>query len=142
MIYCCSGSDFAKFWFKFRFGSRSDTENTSQFSKNKKKLDKILPFPCQKQLISQKFLWSFFSFLLDPDPNQVPESDRNAVQLRQNVPAPQHCIQIMIAFFFSRLKSPLPTHKSSSPSACLSSGGTRDIEEAKKLHILSSPFPS
>jgi hypothetical protein len=46
----------------------------------------------------------------------------------------------MIVFFFSRLKSPLPTHKSSSPSACLSSGGTRDIEEAKKLHILSFPF--
>ncbi len=47
----------------------------------------------------------------------------------------------MIVFFFSRLKSPLPTHKSSSPSACLSSGGTRDIQEAKKLHIY-SPFPT
>ncbi len=36
------------------------------------------------------------------------------------------------------LKSPLPTHKSSSASACLSSGGTRDIEQAKKLHPLFS----
>ncbi len=51
-------------------------------------------------------------------------------------------MQSMIVFFFSRLKSPLPTHKSSSASACLSSGGTGDIEEAKKLHIPSSPFPS
>ncbi len=46
-----------------------------------------------------------------------------------------------MVFFFSRLKSPLPTHKSSSPSACLSSGGQETLKKPKNCTSSLLPFP-
>ncbi len=79
MICFGSGSDFEK---NLIPDSRS-RQYLAQFPKHKK-LHKILPFECQKQLISQKVSFSLiivFTFLLHfmmaPDPNPVskPEHD-------------------------------------------------------------------
>jgi hypothetical protein len=72
MICCGSDSDFGKVLVPV-----PDPDNIEQFSEKTKKIPKILPFQCQKQLISQKVGLSFFIFdffiILHPYPNPDPE---------------------------------------------------------------------
>jgi hypothetical protein len=70
-----------RFWLQLWKSSGSgcgSRQYSALFSKNKK-LHKILPFQCQKELISRNLASHFFiffiHFMLDPDPNPVPEPD-------------------------------------------------------------------